>query len=72
MAVLIPDMEMPDTCSECPCYDAEHEWCNVTEKEIIWCKPALTTRAEDCPLVEVQKPKRIMSREAMEAAGFEV
>ena len=53
MAVLIPDIGIPKTCSNCPCYDAEYEMCNLTKNEIVWSRPALTSRAEDCPLIEI-------------------
>lgn len=53
MAVLIPDIDIPNTCSDCPCYDAEYEMCNLTKTEIVWSRPALTSRAKDCPLIEI-------------------
>ena len=65
MAVLI-DIPMPASCRDCPVYSR-----GVCRLALIGIKNE-GQRSEFCPLVEVQKPKRIMSREAMEAAGFEV
>ena len=64
MAVLIPNMPMPESCSEC-----RFEYWNECLLEDIHVESV--DRHPKCPLVEVMAPKRIMSRKDLEAAGFE-
>ena len=61
MSVLIPGMEMPMSCAECPlCYDMV--WCKLVagEKGYMWHEGSefdfSGERLPDCPLVEVPAP----------------
>lgn len=67
MAILIPDMEMPETCINCPCLDDEYWLCKVTEgydEPLSYCRP------DWCPLVEVPKRPRY-DAELLKDCGME-
>lgn len=71
MAVLIRDMEMPQSCVDCRF--RSDGWCYaIPEGENQPGETRNDTRPDWCPLVEVPKPNRVMSKDEMEAAGFEI
>ena len=54
MSLLINGMDMPISCTECPCYDdMETCFCNVLDS---YCEQYKTERHPNCPLVEVHTP----------------
>lgn len=54
MSLLIKGMEMPVSCTECPCYDdMETCFCNVIDS---YCEQYKTERHPDCPLAEIPTP----------------
>ena len=77
MSILIKDMEMPKSCSDCPCIDLDNDEyecavCGISKKLIPW-KWANTQgidviylRPTDCPLVEVPTPHgRLIDADAL-------
>ncbi len=71
MAVLIKGMEMPTGCSDC-WFTVETGLCVAAHyKAVNDCRWDEGCRPSWCPLVEVPEPNRVMSKEEMEAAGFE-
>lgn len=52
MSILIKDMEMPECCEVCPCYNWIEDICRITESP----NDFSDARIEDCPLVEVSTP----------------
>ena len=74
MAILIPNMEMPENCEDCPCIyvaeETEQDYCLADKQyrdiSLLW-----VHRPEWCPLVAV--PVRMTPDLAMlEAAGMEL
>lgn len=54
MNLIIKGMEMPISCTECPCYDdMETCFCNVLDS---YCEQYKTERHPDCPLAEIPTP----------------
>ena len=59
MSVLVKDMDMPKSCADCPCGDAQDGWCYVHNEVLERMEngyPSTETRPEWCPLVEVPTP----------------
>ena len=80
MAVLIKSVDMPKCCPVCPCVSGFGHVCmainrRFTKRQHEKNLDALLKQNEHrpswCPLVEVPEPKRVMSKDEMEAAGFE-
>lgn len=57
MAILIPDMEMPGTCSRCSCANELYERCGVNDSVLSF-DDWYERRPDWCPLVEVPKRPR--------------
>ena len=54
MSLLIKGMDVPISCTECPCYDdMETCFCNVLDS---YCEQYKTERHPDCPLAEIPTP----------------
>ena len=58
MAILIPDMEMPERCEACFCYrhnaEFDYAYCNISSVNVLGHGNA---RLNNCPLIEVKTPK---------------
>ena len=55
MSVLIKNMRIPTSCSECSCcgyYGIGDHVCDITGKDVEY-EPSLEKRLDDCPLVEL-------------------
>jgi hypothetical protein len=70
MAILIPNKDMPSNCIECfSYYDG---YCMAhPESPAVPYATCDEIRQDWCPLIEVQEPKASITREDLEAAGFE-
>ena len=67
--MVLIDMEMPSWCGECRfCVD---NWCYCVPPEKRQPAVSISGKTCWCPLVEVPEPKRVMSKDEMEDAGFE-
>ena len=51
MSILI-NVQMPETCGKCPCYDPEYNWCNVANRDI----ERSHGKPDWCPLVKIPTP----------------
>ena len=69
MAILIPDMEMPENCCVCPVND---EVCHRGYEYLLKHTELYDKRADDCPLIEVKTPKAPMTDRELEESGFEL
>lgn len=68
MAILIKGMEMPENCFSC---NFAVDGCCLAMRPIRTRDWKAKETTNYCPLVEVPEPKRVMSKDEMEAAGFE-
>lgn len=50
------DIDMPENCHDCPCYDYEYDECQITKK--FTTLDNINFRLEDCPLKEVPKDNK--------------
>lgn len=51
--MIIIDIDMPQNCHDCPCWDYEYDECQIMQKYLLLDAKKL----EDCPLKEVPKDK---------------
>ena len=75
MAILIPDMQIPDRCGNCE-WNRQNKgsWvCVIVPFPNRW-RPtqAEQSRPDWCPLVEIQKTKSPLTDKELEEAGFEL
>lgn len=60
MSILIRDMAMPTSCSECPFEHMAMHYCNVIKQSTSHYstgKKIQTPKHKDCPLVEISLPE---------------
>lgn len=50
MSVIIPGMEMPKNCWECPCFVSDGWFCNLDDE----CRDVYDGRPDWCQLVELE------------------
>jgi len=69
MSILIKDMEMPESCYECPCGDNEFYECLATKERISYHHDEYGypdgERQDWCPLVPVPPHGRLIDADAM-------
>ena len=62
MSVVIPGMEMPKNCWDCPCFFSEGWLCNLDDE----CREDCDGRPDWCPLVELpEKHGRLIDADAL-------
>ena len=49
MSIIIPGMEMPKNCWECPCFVSDGWFCNLDDE----CRDVYDGRPDWCPLIEL-------------------
>lgn len=67
MSVLIKNMRMPTSCSECAfCgyYGKGDHVCDITGKEVVY-ELSLENRLDDCPLVELPPHGRLIDADSL-------
>lgn len=69
MAILIKGMEMPKNCNAC-LFD-NGVYCMVYEPSEDMIYDIADGKPDWCPLIEIPEPKASITREDLEAAGFE-
>lgn len=65
MGIYIPGIEMPTSCTKCPCSDDEVRYCWAANAWI-----PMLGKPEFCPLVEVPKHGRVVDVSALEVVAY--
>ena len=49
------DMEMPERCVDCPCFNGEYEVCQSNDEERLFPRDMEIKKPDWCPLIEVKE-----------------